>query len=141
MGAGAGVGVSLLGVIKFIISVYDLLTGWIYAMFSNSSQKMKDFYKTRAVPTSPIRDGDTEVTYKPVQPQFKSSIIHDFENAGNKTMADVFSWAVARYGSKKFLGTRDILAEDDEVQPNGRIFAKLELGEYRCVSKLKIFLN
>ena len=52
-------------------------------------------------------------------------------------MAEVFSWAVARFGSRKFLGTRDVLGEDDEIQPNGRIFAKLELGEYRYkMSKL-----
>lgn len=127
----AGAGAVFLAIIKIIIRVYDLLTGWIYAIFSNSRQKVKDYYKTRSVPISPIKDGDTEVTYKPVKPEFKSSIIHDFENAGNKTMADVFTWAVSRYGSKKFLGTRDILAEDDEIQPNGRIFAKLELGEYR----------
>ena len=75
----------------------------------------------------------SQVTYKPIIPEARSPIIAEFENAGNKTMADVFSWAVQRYGARRFLGTRDILGEDDEIQPNGRIFAKLELGDYRLV--------
>jgi hypothetical protein len=29
------------------------------------------------------------------------------------------------------LGTRDLLGEDDEIQPNGKTFRKQELGEYR----------
>ena len=29
------------------------------------------------------------------------------------------------------LGTRDVLGEDDEIQPNGKMFKKLDLGEYR----------
>ena len=33
------------------------------------------------------------------------------------------------------MGTRDILGEDDEIQPNGKMFKKLELGDYRLVLK------
>ena len=32
------------------------------------------------------------------------------------------------------LGTRDVLAEEDEVQPNGKMFKKLELGDYRWLT-------
>lgn len=49
-------------------------------------------------------------------------------------MAKAWSWAVRRYGAKELLGTRDVLAEEDEVQPNGKIFKKLVLGEYRWLS-------
>ena len=122
---------TLLHIIKIIIQIYDILTSWIYAILTKPALKVKRFTRTRATPTSPIRDGDTQVTYKPVTPDYKSPIIQNFEAAGNRTMAEVFSWAVARFGSRKFLGTRDVLGEDDEIQPNGRIFAKLELGEYR----------
>ncbi len=47
------------------------------------------------------------------------------------TMEKAWSWAVRRYGPRPLLGTRDILAEEDEVQSNGKIFKKLELGDYR----------
>ena len=94
---------------------------------------MRNFTRTRAIPSSPIREGDTQVTYEPVEEKEKSPIIEAFESSGIKTMDDVFRWSVDRYGLRRFLGTRDILGEDDEVQPNGRMFAKFDLGEYRWV--------
>ena len=122
---------TLLTIIKFIIKVYDLLTSWLYTLCSNPGVKVRNFTRTRAVPTSPIRPGDTQVTYEPVEEKMRSPIIEAFESSGIKTMSDVFRWSVERYGARKFLGTRDILGEDDEVQPNGRMFAKFDLGEYR----------
>ena len=32
------------------------------------------------------------------------------------------------------MGTREILAELDEVQPNGKMFKKYQLGDYRWIS-------
>ena len=93
---------------------------------------MRNFSRTRAVPTSPVRAGDTQVTYEQVQPSQKSPFIQEFESSGIKTMDEVFRWSVNRYGARRFLGTREILGEDEEVQPNGKSLAKLELGEYRC---------
>ena len=39
-----------------------------------------------------------------------------------------------RYTGRRVLGTRDTVGEDDEVQPNGVIFKKLILGDYRWMS-------
>lgn len=33
--------------------------------------------------------------------------------------------------TKKCLGTREILSEEDEIQPNGRVFKKYNMGEYK----------
>jgi long-chain acyl-CoA synthetase len=44
-------------------------------------------------------------------------------------MSGLWKWAVAKYSDKELLGTRDVLREEDEVQPNGKIFHKLHLGE------------
>ena len=126
-------GSSLLTIIKFIIKVYDLLTAWVYSLWSNSGAKVRNFSRTRAVPTSPVRAGDTQVTYEQVQPSQKSPFIQEFESSGIKTMDEVFRWSVNRYGARRFLGTREILGEDEEVQPNGESLAKLELGEYRFI--------
>lgn len=46
-------------------------------------------------------------------------------------MDKAWNWAVDYYGSRDLMGTRDVLAEEDEVQPNGKIFKKLHLGDYR----------
>lgn len=46
-------------------------------------------------------------------------------------MADAFNWAVLKYGDTPCMGTREIIAELDEVQPNGKMFKKYDLGDYR----------
>lgn len=53
------------------------------------------------------------------------------------TMEKVFNLVVKEFGDHKCLGTREILAEEDEVQDNGRVFKKVSnlssaiLFEYR----------
>jgi long-chain acyl-CoA synthetase len=32
------------------------------------------------------------------------------------------------------MGTREVLGEEDEVQSNGKMFLKLDLGEYRWLT-------
>lgn len=41
------------------------------------------------------------------------------------TLQKVFQYSVNKYTESHCLGTRDILAEEDEVQKNGRIFKKV----------------
>ena len=45
-----------------------------------------------------------------------------------------YQFPLLRYNEKKLLGTRDVLAEEDEIQPNGKMFKKLELGDYRWLT-------
>ena len=40
------------------------------------------------------------------------------------------SRSVKIYGHRKCLGTREVLREEDETQPNGRVFKKLICGKY-----------
>ncbi|XP_030754565.1 long-chain-fatty-acid--CoA ligase 3 isoform X2 [Sitophilus oryzae] len=47
------------------------------------------------------------------------------------TMAKLMDFINKKYPNKRCLGTREILGEDDEVQPNGRVFKKFNMGEYR----------
>lgn len=41
------------------------------------------------------------------------------------TLQKVFQYSVHKYNDSYCLGTRDVLAEEDEVQKNGRIFKKV----------------
>ncbi len=43
-------------------------------------------------------------------------------------MEKVFRFAVRQHGQKAAVGTREILAEEDELQPNGRMFKKVNKG-------------
>ena len=40
-------------------------------------------------------------------------------------MSEAWTWAVRRYGDKRLFASRDILGEEDEIQPNGKLFRKL----------------
>jgi long-chain acyl-CoA synthetase len=50
------------------------------------------------------------------------------------TLPKVFNYVAAKYSTKDCLGTREILAEEDEVQANGKVFKKLRMGEYKWIS-------
>lgn len=41
------------------------------------------------------------------------------------TLDDLFARACKLYGNRPCLGTRDILSEEEEPQPNGRVFKKV----------------
>jgi long-chain acyl-CoA synthetase len=42
-------------------------------------------------------------------------------------MAEVLHFVAKLHGQKRCLGTREILAEEDEIQPNKRVFKKVRL--------------
>lgn len=126
-------GAALLAVVRSLVLLWGLLTNWAYRMVNNSTAIVKAFTKVRAREAATVREGDQEVTFIPV-PGHKTKIIRDFESANLSTMADVWNWSVKRYPDKKLLGTRDILGEEDEVQTNGKMFKKLELGDYRWMT-------
>ena len=48
-------------------------------------------------------------------------------------MPDALQWAVAKHKKAPIMGTREIIAELDEVQANGRMFKKYDLGDYRYI--------
>lgn len=47
------------------------------------------------------------------------------------TLEKMFKYVTKVHTTKKCLGTRDILSEEDEVQSNGRVFKKYRMGEYK----------
>uniref|UniRef100_A0A8C3JEY6 long-chain-fatty-acid--CoA ligase n=1 Tax=Calidris pygmaea TaxID=425635 RepID=A0A8C3JEY6_9CHAR len=53
---------------------------------------------------------------------------------GADTLDKLFDHALAKFGKKDCLGTREILSEENEMQPNGKVFKKLILGAYRWLS-------
>jgi len=127
------VGIVLLGLIKTLITVWELVTNWAYSLLTNPSQKLQDYSRVLSSPQEEIKENDTEVTYIP-KAGHKTQLISEFESSNIQTMADVWKWSVKKYREKNLLGTRDVLAEEDEVQPNGKMFKKLELGDYRWLT-------
>ena len=47
------------------------------------------------------------------------------------TMERLFKFSSRKHGDKKCLGTRKVLGEMEETQASGKVFTKLQLGEYK----------
>lgn len=47
------------------------------------------------------------------------------------TLEKMFNYVAKIHTNKRCLGTREILSEEDEVQPNGRVFKKYNMGIYK----------
>ncbi|XP_044619195.2 long-chain-fatty-acid--CoA ligase 4 isoform X1 [Equus asinus] len=57
---------------------------------------------------------------------------------GADTLDKLFDHAVSKFGKKDSLGTREILSEENEMQPNGKVFKKLILGNYKWMNYLEV---
>uniref|UniRef100_A0A674AZV0 long-chain-fatty-acid--CoA ligase n=1 Tax=Salmo trutta TaxID=8032 RepID=A0A674AZV0_SALTR len=53
---------------------------------------------------------------------------------GVDTLDKVMDYGAARFPERNCLGTREVLSEEDELQPNGKVFKKVILGEYQWMS-------
>ena len=76
-----------------------------------------------------FRATDDELIFE--APEKSSELYYELVKSKIETMSDALTWAVKKHGSAPIMGTREIIAELDEVQPNGRMFKKYNLGDYR----------
>lgn len=54
---------------------------------------------------------------------------------GADTLDKLFDHALAKFAKKDCLGTREILSEENEMQPNGKVFKKVSFGfELLCLN-------
>ena len=72
---------------------------------------------------------DTQVTYRNVDPP-KDVHIKMLQN-NIDTLEKMFKFVTKIHTTKRCLGTRDILSEEDEMQENGRMFKKYKMGDYK----------
>ena len=55
-------------------------------------------------------------------------------------MAKCFKFGLAKHKDAMCIGTRQLLTEEDEVQPNGKVFKKWKMGEYSWQSYVDVDL-
>ena len=67
-----------------------------------------------------------------------TQIHKEINENGLTTMDAIFDYAVKKHKDKECLGTRELLSEEDEVQPNGKVFKKWVMGEYRWKTYLQV---
>lgn len=57
---------------------------------------------------------------------------------GVDTLDKMLEYATVKFPQRDFLGTRELICEEDERQSNGKVFKKVILGKYRWLSYEKV---
>ncbi|XP_047210276.1 long-chain-fatty-acid--CoA ligase 4 [Girardinichthys multiradiatus] len=117
----------LLFPIRLLIWLYSLISFLPWYFITRAGQKQSQSMRMKARSTT----GSAEGPYRSVD-HFDSLATEDF--LGKDTLDKLFKHAVQRFGPADCLGTREVLSNENEVQPNGKVFKKLILGEYRWLS-------
>ncbi|XP_066477319.1 fatty acid CoA ligase Acsl3 [Tiliqua scincoides] len=116
-----------LHVINFVILVYTLLTFIPWYIFSGSRYARA---KAKQVKASPV-DGKPGSSYRSVNSlHCLASVLYP----GCDTLDKAFKYAKSKFKDRPLLGTREILKEEDEIQPSGKVFKKVILGKYNWLS-------
>jgi len=123
----------VLHIIKLTVILWGFFTNFLYSMFINPVDRRKSQDKIRSKPAQPIQESDTEVTFSSCAWE-NTPFIAMFEQTHFENLADIWAWAVARYGERKVFGTRDILEEKEDTQSSERPIRKQKLGSYRWMS-------
>lgn len=117
----------LLFPVYMLISVYSALVFIPWYFFTNAKKKNTMAKRLKAKPAS----DNPGSPYRAVS-HHESLATIDFPGAD--TLDKLFDHAVAKFGKKDCLGTREVLSEENEMQPNGKVFKKLILGNYRWLN-------
>ncbi len=104
-------------VLIYIIShVYDYATFPIYAIYYHPWLVRR--YKKEEHARQEIRDDC--IVYHSLQTPTALNV--EIERNGLDTMDKIYDYVSQKFRQYPCLGTREILSEEDEVQPNGKVF-------------------
>ena len=108
----------LLFPIHLLIWLYSILSflPWYFITGAGQRKSLSNRIKARSV------SGCPEGPYRSVD-HLDFLATEDFP--GKDTLDKLFKHAVQRFGEAHCLGTRDVLSEDNEIQPNGKVFKKV----------------
>ncbi|XP_068136665.1 fatty acid CoA ligase Acsl3 [Hyperolius riggenbachi] len=119
--------------LHFCMWLYGVLTfvPWFFLSGAGERQRLATRVKAKPVsedPKSPYRSVDS----------FSSLATSLYP--GCDTLDKVFKHASELFKNKGCLGTREVLSEEDEVQPNGKVFKKVILGKYNWMTYEEAYL-
>ncbi|VDK60847.1 unnamed protein product, partial [Anisakis simplex] len=103
--------------------IYDCLNYIPYELFNSPTAKLQRSNRIKAKPEKGL-DSPWVNVEGPI----------DANIDGNDTVDKVFTYIAKKFGDKTALGTRELIDVTEQVQPDGRVFEKWELGEYQWES-------
>ncbi|GFN91554.1 long-chain-fatty-acid--coa ligase 4-like [Plakobranchus ocellatus] len=129
------VATSMVMALKALSCVYDAVTYIPNYLYQRPDHVLERSNRLKATPEG----GDNKKPWRSVDlpdGQLSTSMFPECH-----TLADLFDRACRHYQKLPCLGTREVLSEEDEVQPNGKIFKKVILGEYHWMTYEELALR
>jgi long-chain acyl-CoA synthetase len=83
----------------------------------------------------PISQDTKQITYRSIDPPSQTHVKMLQNNID--TLEKMFNFVTKIHQTKRCLGTRQILSEQDEMQANGRVFKKYQMGDYRWTNYIE----
>ncbi|CAG9799773.1 unnamed protein product [Chironomus riparius] len=104
---------------------YDIITFPVYFLIQRPWARRN---RSQRVKAKPISSDSTQITYRTADPPREMHL--KMVQADIDTLEKVLKYISDTHKDKNCLGTRQVLSEEDELQPNGRLFKKYKMGEY-----------
>lgn len=106
--------------VHMLVWLYSVLSFLPWYILSGAKEKIVHAKRLKAKSTK----GQIEGPYRSVD-HFNSLALMDFP--GKDTLDKLFDHAVQRFGASHCLGTRAVLSEENETQPGGKVFKKVDV--------------
>lgn len=115
----------VLKTIRAVALVFDILTFPIHLILQRPWRKRE---LSRRIKARVISTTKNSITVRSVSSpsELHLRLVRD----GVTSMESMLRAAATRWTERPCLGTRTVLSEEDEPQPNGRVFKKFNMGEY-----------
>ncbi|XP_039611902.1 long-chain-fatty-acid--CoA ligase 3a [Polypterus senegalus] len=123
----------LLQVLHSLIWIYSMVTFIPWYLVSGVSQTLSIAKRVKARPVN----SNPGCPYRSVNSMHcLASVLYP----GCDTLDKVFEYAKTKFGKNDCLGTRELISEEDELQPNGKVFKKVILGQYNWMSYEQVYV-
>uniref|UniRef100_A0A673AZG0 long-chain-fatty-acid--CoA ligase n=1 Tax=Sphaeramia orbicularis TaxID=375764 RepID=A0A673AZG0_9TELE len=123
----------LLQVFRSVVWVYSVITFIPWYFFSGAGTNLERARRIKARSVSRHPAGP----YRALNSQEK---LVAWLHPGVDTLDKMFEYAAKKFPHRDCLGTREVLSEEDEVQPNGKVFKKVILGKYNWLTYEEAYL-
>lgn len=109
----------LLQVFRSVVWVYSFITFIPWYFFSGAGDNLERARRLKARSIS----GHPAGPYRAINSQEK---LVAWLHPGVDTIDKMFEYAAGQFPERDCLGTREVLSEEDELQPNGKVFKKVK---------------